>query len=201
MYKRQPLDQVGVGLLLSVAASLANVACAWVMLKAAREHRSITLEADAKHLLADVWTTGGVLLGVLAAQATGWYVLDPLVAIAVALQVLWTGWHLMHRSFQGLMDRAFSDAELAKVVAILDTLRSEGCDYHALRTRHAGSRGFVDVHVLMPGRSTVQESHDLTERLERDIARELPHVDVLIHVEPIEDPRSWDDPGRPLSGS
>jgi len=172
-----------------------------VMLKAARAHRSITLEADAKHLLTDVWTTLGVLAGVIAVQVTGWLILDPLVAIGVAVQVLWTGWHLMHRSFHGLMDQAFSDAEVAKVTAVLDRLRHEGGDYHRLRTRHAGSRGFVDVHVLVPGKTTVQDAHDLVERLEKDIMQELPHVEVLIHLEPLEDPRSWDDPERPLAGS
>ena len=171
------------------------------MLKAARAHRSITLEADAKHLLTDVWTTLGVLAGVIAVQVTGWLILDPLVAIGVAVQVLWTGWHLMHRSFHGLMDQAFSDAEVAKVTAVLDRLRHEGGDYHRLRTRHAGSRGFDDVHVLVPGKTTVQDAHDLVERLEKDIMQELPHVEVLIHLEPLEDPRSWDDPERPLAGS
>jgi cation diffusion facilitator family transporter len=190
----QPITQLGLGLALSVAAALANAACAWVMLKAARGHRSITLEADARHLLSDVWTTAGVLAGVLAAKATGWLVLDPLVAIAVAIQILWTGWHLVKRSFDGLMDRALPDEEHAKIVAVLDTVRHEGGDYHLLRTRQAGSRGFVDVHVLVPGVTTVQAGHDLVERLERAIAAQVPHVELLIHLEPLEDPKSWDDP-------
>jgi cation diffusion facilitator family transporter len=197
----QPLDQVGLGLGLSVLAALANAACAWVMLRAARVHRSITLEADARHLLTDVWTTAGVFVGVVLVQVTGWLVLDPLIAIAVAVQILWTGWQLMLRSFHGLMDRAIPDEDRAVVVAVLDKLRHEGGDYHALRTRMAGAKSFVDVHVLVPGKMTVQAGHDLVEKLENEIQARLPHVEVLTHLEPLEDPKSWDEPGKPLAGS
>jgi cation diffusion facilitator family transporter len=197
----QPLEQVGLGMALSILASLANAACAWVMLRAAREHRSITLEADARHLLTDVWTTAGVLAGVLLVQATGWLRLDPIVAIAVAVQILFTGWKLIGRSFQGLMDRAIPDADRAVVVEVLETLRRQGGDYHALRTRVAGAKSFVDVHVLVPGRMSVQEAHDLAEGLENEIHTRLPHVEVLTHLEPLEDPKSWDDPEKPLTGN
>jgi cation diffusion facilitator family transporter len=197
----QPLEQVGIGLALSVLAALANAACAWIMLRAARLHRSITLEADAKHLLTDVWTTAGVFLGVLLVELTGWLLLDPLIAIAVALQILWTGWHLMSRSFHGLMDRAIPDEDRAVIVEVLERLRHEGGDYHALRTRVAGAKSFVDVHVLVPGRMSVQAGHDLVERLENEIQSRLPHVEVLTHLEPLEDPKSWDDPGKPLAGT
>jgi len=197
----QPLEQVTLGLALSVAAALANAACAWVMLGAARSHRSITLEADARHLLTDVWTTAGVFAGVVLVQATGWLLLDPLIALAVAIQILWTGWHLMSRSFDGLMDRAIPEADRAVIVEVLEKLRHEGGDYHALRTRVAGAKSFVDVHVLVPGRMTVQAGHDLVERLENEIQGRLPHVEVLTHLEPLEDPKSWDDPDKPLAGS
>ena len=197
----QPLEQVTLGLALSVAAALANAACAWVMLGAARSHRSITLEADARHLLTDVWTTAGVFAGVVLVQVTGWLLLDPLIALAVAIQILWTGWHLMSRSFDGLMDRAIPEADRAVIVEVLEKLRHEGGDYHALRTRVAGAKSFVDVHVLVPGRMTVQAGHDLVERLENEIQGRLPHVEVLTHLEPLEDPKSWDDPEKPLAGS
>ena len=197
----QPIEQVGVGLALSVLAALANAGCAWVMLRAAHIHRSITLEADARHLLTDVWTTAGVFAGVLLVQWTGWLRLDPLVALAVAIQIVWTGWHLMSRSFQGLMDRAIPDEDRAVVVEVLEALRHQGGDYHALRTRVAGAKSFVDVHVLLPGSMTIQAGHDLVERLENDIHSRLPHVEVLTHLEPLEDPKSWDDPGIPLAGS
>jgi cation diffusion facilitator family transporter len=196
----QPIEQVGLGLVLSVAAALANAACAHVMLRAARNHRSITLEADARHLLTDVWTTAGVFAGVVLVQITGWLRLDPLIALAVAIQILWTGWHLMGRSFEGLMDRAIPEDDRAVITGVLDKLRHEGGDYHALRTREAGAKSFVDVHVLVPGRMSVQAGHDIVERLEAEIRTKLPHVEVLCHLEPLEDPRSWDDPEKPLAG-
>lgn len=197
----QPLEQVGMGLALSVLASVANALCAWVMLRAARAHRSITLEADARHLLTDVWTTAGVLAGVVLVQFTGWLRLDPIIAIVVAIQILWTGWTLIARSFQGLMDRAVPDEDQEKIIEVLAMLHDRGCDYHALRTRVAGAKSFVDVHVLVPGSMSVQEGHDLAEQLENDIQAKLPHVEVLTHLEPLEDPKSWDDPGKPLAGA
>lgn len=197
----QPIEQVGLGVALSVLASLANAACAWVMLGAARAHRSITLEADARHLLTDVWTTAGVLAGVLLVKATGWLRLDAIVAILVALQIVWTGWSLIARSFQGLMDRAIPDEDRAAIIEILETVKGQGADYHALRTRVAGAKSFVDVHVLVPGRMSVQAGHDLVENLENQIRQRLPHVEVLTHLEPLEDPRSWDDPDKPLTGN
>lgn len=197
----RPIEQVTVGLTLSVLAALANAGCAWIMLRAARDHRSITLEADARHLLTDVWTTAGVLVGVLLVQFTGWLRLDALVALAVALQIVWTGWHLMSRSFQGLMDRAIPDEDRAHVVEVLEALRRQGADYHALRTRVAGAKSFVDVHVLLPGTMSIQEGHDLVEHLENEIRARLPHIEVLTHLEPLEDPKSWDDPQKPLAGT
>ena len=201
LFDPRPLDQVWLGLVLSFVASLANAGCAWILLRAARAHRSITLEADARHLLTDVWTTVGVFIGVVLVQTTGWLRLDPIIALAVALQIVRTGAQLMARSFDGLMDRAVPDADRAAIVSVLDSLRQEGGDYHALRTRVAGAKSFIDVHILVPGNITVQAGHDLCERLEKEIQAKLPHVEVLTHLEPLEDPRSWDDPERPLSGS
>jgi cation diffusion facilitator family transporter len=195
------LDQVWLGLALSLVASIANAACALLMLRAAKAHRSITLEADARHLLTDVWTTAGVFAGVILVSATGWLRLDPVIAILVALQILWTGWRLMRRSFDGLMDRAMSDEDRALITGVLDDLRRQGGDYHALRTRVAGSKSFVNVHILVPGGMSVQEGHDLCERLEGEIVAKLPHVEVLTHLEPLEDPKSWDDPDKPLAGT
>ena len=201
LFDPQPIEQLGIGILLSVVASIANAACAWLMLRAAREHRSITLEADARHLMADVWTTAGVVIGVLLVKLTGWLRLDPIVALAVAVQILWTGWSLIARSFQGLMDRAIPDEDRAVIVEVLETLKQQGADYHALRTRVAGAKSFVDVHVLVPGGMSVQEGHDLVEQLENEVRARLPHVEVLTHLEPLEDPKSWDDPGKPLAGT
>ena len=195
------LEQVGMGVVLSLAAAAANALCATIMLRAAKVHRSITLEADARHLLTDVWTTAGVLVAVVLVQFTGWLRLDPIIAIIVALQILWTGWTLIGRSFQGLMDRAVPDEDQEKIIEVLSTLHDRGCDYHALRTRVAGAKSFVDVHVLVPGSMSVQDGHDLAEQLENDIQAKLPHVEVLTHLEPLEDPKSWDDPEKPLAGT
>ncbi len=187
------LEQLGVGLAIAVVAAAANGACAWAMLRGARAHRSITLEADARHLLTDVWTTAGVVVGVILAGATGMTWLDPVVAIVVALHILWTGAALMRRSFRGLMDEAVPGEERAQIAAVLDALRARGCDYHELRTRRAGSRSFVDVHILVPGTMSVLEGHNLVEGLEKEVQLRLPHVEMLTHLEPIEDPRSWAD--------
>ena len=196
----QPLEQVGMGLALSVLASGANLLCGWLLLKGAREHRSITLEADAHHLLTDVWTTVGVIAGVAVVHFSGWLVLDPLIAIAVALQILWTGWSLIRRSFDGLMDRAIPEDERKSIVAILEQVKSSGGDYHRLRTRVSGKKSFVDVHVLLPGTMSVHDGHDLAHRLEAQIEAAVPHVEVLTHLESLEDPRSWDDPVQRREG-
>ncbi len=194
----QAIEQVGLGLALSVVAAGANLLCGWFLLKGARDHRSITLEADAHHLLTDVWTTAGVIVGVGLVVVTGWLILDPLIAIAVAMHILWTGYRLMRRSFDGLMDRAIPDAERDQIVAVLEQVKSIGGDYHRLRTRVAGKVSFVDVHVLVPGAMSVHEGHDLVEKLESEIREQVPHIEVLTHLEPVEDPRSWEEgaPGR-----
>lgn len=187
-----PLESLTLGFVLSLAASIANALCAWVMLGAAKAHRSITLEADARHLLTDVWTTAGVLAGILIANATGWIRLDAMVAIAVALHIVWTGWSLLSRSFDGLMDRAIPEKEQAKLVEILERYKAQGYDYHQLRTRQSGRKSFIDVHVLVPGATTVDAGHDIVERIESDIKAALPHIEVLTHLEPLEDPRSYE---------
>ena len=197
----EPLGSLGLGIVLSVLAAGANAFCAWFLLKGARVHRSITLEADAHHLLADVWTTAGVIVAVLLVPVTGWWRLDPIVAVVVAVQILWTGWRLIKRSFDGLMDKAIPDKERDVIVRVLETLRHEGCDYHALRTRQAGRKHFVDVHILVPGNMSVQAGHDLVDRIENEINAQAPNVEVLAHLEPLEDPKSWDDPKNPLAGN
>jgi len=189
----QPIEQVGLGLVLSVVAAGANLLCGWALLKGAREHRSITLEADAHHLLTDVWTTAGVIVGVGLVAITGWLLLDALIAIAVAMQILWTGFRLMRRSFDGLMDRAIPAAEREAIVTVLEQVRALGGDYHRLRTRAAGKVSFVDVHVLVPGTMSVHAGHDLVEKLESEIRAKVPHIEVLTHLEPVEDPRSWEE--------
>ena len=192
----QPIEQVGLGLALSVVAAGANLLCGWFLLKGARDHRSITLEADAHHLLTDVWTTAGVIVGVGLVAFTGWLILDPLIAIAVAINILWTGYRLMRRSFDGLMDRAIPKAEREEIETILEQVKAVGGDYHRLRTRASGKVSFIDVHVLLPGAMSVHDGHDLLEKLENEIRQKVPHVEVLTHLESMEDPRSW-EAGKP----
>jgi cation diffusion facilitator family transporter len=189
----QPLEAVGVGLVVSVVASLLNFATARTLMGVGRKFRSITLEADAQHLMTDVITSVGVIVGVGLVWATGWLWLDPVIALAVAVNILWTGWHLMRRSTAGLMDVALPDGELQAIGAVLDHYRAQGLEFHALRTRQAGTRAFVSLHVLVPGVWTVQQGHDWSERIEADIRSAVPHAHVTTHLEPQEDPLSHAD--------
>lgn len=190
----QPIDSAGVGLAVSAGATLINLAVGLVLLRAGREERSIVLEADGKHLITDVWTSAGVIAGVAAVALTGWEILDPIIALAVAVNIVVTGGALVWRSADGLMDRALDTADRAKVDAVLDDFRRrEGIEFHALRSRQAGSRAFVSVHVLVPGAWTVQHGHDLVERVEDDLRAQLPRATIFTHLEPVEDPKSFTD--------
>ena len=187
------LEQLGLGLAVSVVASLVNLVVALILLKAARAHRSATLSANAHHLLTDVWTSVGVLVGVGAVALTGWQSLDPLVAIAVAANIVWTGTRIVRDSVYGLMDAALPVTELELLKKLLDRYGGEGVHYHALRTRQSGARRFVSLHVLVPGEWSVQHGHDTLERIEADIRRALPPVTVFTHLEPIDDPAAMND--------
>jgi cation diffusion facilitator family transporter len=191
----QPLEAVGIGLAVSVVASLINLATGWILLGVGRRYKSITLEADARHLLTDVWTSVGVIVGVGLVWASGWLWLDPAVAIVVAINIVWTGWQLLRRSAAGLMDASVPEAEVAAINDILDRYRKEGLDFHALRTRQAGARAFVSLHVLVPGSWSVQQGHDWSERIEADIRVAIANAHVTTHLEPKEDPISHDDAG------
>jgi cation diffusion facilitator family transporter len=191
----RPLVHIGLGLGVSLVASLVNLGTAAVLFTAGRRYHSITLEADAHHLMTDVWTSAGVLLGVGAVRLTGWGWLDPAVALAVAANIVRMGMNLVRRSFRGLMDVALPAAEQALVLEVLDRYRREGVEYHAFRTRRAAARRFVSVHVLVPGAWTVQQGHDLLERIEAEVCARLPHTTISTHLEPREDPASWHDVG------
>jgi len=189
----QPLEQIGVGIAVSVAASLVNLAVALVLVRAGRQHHSITLEANAQHLFTDVWTSAGVIVGVLAVAATDWLPLDPIVALLVAANIVWTGTRIVRRSILGLMDTALPVGELAAVKAALDSHLNDGIEYHALRTRQSGARRFVSLHVLVPGAWTVHRGHELLEDLEARIRAVVPNVTVFTHLESLDDPASWED--------
>lgn len=191
----QPLETVWSGLAVSVIASLINFATARVLLRVGRERRSITLEADAQHLMTDIWTSVGVIIGVGLVSLLGWQWLDPVIALLVAANILYTGWQLMRRSADGLMDVALSAEHLTAIEAVLNDYRQQGLDFHALRTRQAGSRAFVTLHVLVPGDWTVQYGHDWVERIEHSICQAVAHLHVTTHLEPLEDPRALFDQG------
>lgn len=189
----QPLEAVGIGLLVSVVASVINFATARVLLEVGKKRNSITLEADAHHLMTDVWTSAGVIGGVGLVWVSGWLWLDPVIALLVAANIVWTGWQLMQRSAAGLMDISLPVEKLNQVEALLAGYRRQGLDFHALRTRQAGSRAFITLHVLVPGTWTVQQGHDWSERIEADIRHALPGTHVTTHLEPLEDPVSMID--------
>ncbi|NOU36930.1 MAG: cation transporter [Kiritimatiellaceae bacterium] len=189
----RPLEQIGLGLAVSVAASLVNLVVAIILLWASRRHDSITLEANAHHLLTDVWTSAGVLIGIGAVVLTGWTQLDPIVALIVAGNIVWTGVRIMRTSVGGLMDAAISTEEQQKVRDILGAHLEEGAQYHALRTRQAGAQRFISFHMLVPGTWTVARGHQLIDHIEADLRDALSHVTVFSHLESLEDPASWDD--------
>jgi cation diffusion facilitator family transporter len=190
----QPLEQAGAGLAISTAASLVNLGVARVLLRAGRRHQSITLEADAQHLMTDVWTSVGVLAGIGVVALTGWAILDPIIALLVAANIVWTGVQLLRRSTSGLMDTAMTPDEQAQVLRALERYTDvEGVRYHALRTRQAGARRFVSFHVIVPGSWTVQRGHQLLERIEHDVRAAVPNTTVFTHLESLDDPASWQD--------
>jgi cation diffusion facilitator family transporter len=195
LLQAQPLEHIGMGLAVSIAASAINFWAARILLDAGRKYRSITLEADARHLMTDVWTSAGVALGVAAVAATGWLRLDPIIALIVAANILRTGWQLLRRSVRGLLDAALPPADQEAIHDVLKKYQAGGIQYHALRTRQAGTRAFVSLHVLVPGDWTVQRGHDLLEQLEHDIRRAVEGAQLFTHLEPQGDPAAWEDIG------
>jgi len=188
-----PLEQVGWGLLISVIASLINLGVSLVLVRAAKNHNSLTLEADARHLMTDVWTTGGVLVGISLVWLTGYERLDPLIALAVAVNILFTGYRMVVRSGRGLMDAALPPEETVQIRSILDSYQTQGVSYHSLRSRQAAARKFMAVHLLVPGDWTIRRGHQLAEQIEQQVMRTVPYSNIVTHIEPIEDPISRAD--------
>jgi cation diffusion facilitator family transporter len=189
----QPLEQIGLGLVLSIIASAVNGGVALILLKAGKRLHSITLRADAHHLLTDVWTSAGVILGLLLVSVTGWLILDPLIAILVAINIVWTGTKLIKESTSALLDASIPLAERQMINEILSAYDRQQVQFHAIRTRMAGMMRFVSFHVLVPGAWTVQQGHDLCEEIESKISKSLTNINVFTHLEPLEDPKSWTD--------
>ena len=188
-----PLEQLGIGIAISVVASAINGAVAFVLLRAGRQHRSATLTADGKHLLTDVWTSAGVVLGVGLVALTGWERLDPIVAFAVGVNIIVTGWKLHAESVAGLMDVSWSKEDNARLAEVVRGHLSDDVDVHALRTREAGHARYVEMHVLVPGEWTVLAGHDVVEEIEQAVMAEFEGCQVTIHLEPREDPRAYGD--------
>jgi cation diffusion facilitator family transporter len=188
------LDMPFAGLALTVVASAINFAVAFVLLRAGRAHHSITLEADGRHLMTDVWTSAAVLVGVALVVITGWLRLDPLIALGVSVHILWTGFGLMRRSVRGLLDPAISAQDQSEVSKLFEEYsRRYGVSFHALRTRQAGARRFVSFHLLVPDAWTVAQAHRLSEELEARMRSMVPNAAVFTHIEPISDPASYED--------
>ncbi len=189
----EPLDNVGWGLGISVIASLLNGVVAMVLIRAGHTHRSITLRADGRHLLTDVWTSVGVIAGVGLVVLTGWERLDPLVAFAVGVNIIITGISLLSESLGGLMDRALDDEDHAVITEILRRRTDGSVTFHGLLTREAGQQKFLSVHVLVPDEWTIKQGHDYIEDLEAELESALPGLTALTHLEPISDPVSYED--------
>ncbi len=192
-FNPQDLINLSEGIGISLIAALINGGVAFVLLRASRHLRSISLKADAHHLLTDVWTTVGVAVGLLLVKLTGWQVLDPLMAIAVAINIAWVGSKLVRETTNALMDGVISEPDQQVVWDVLSPYQSQGIQFHALRTRIAGARSFISFHVLVPGEWSVKTGHDLCEELEQTLMRALPGSHVMTHLEPIDDPISWRD--------
>jgi cation diffusion facilitator family transporter len=189
-----PIDQVGLGLAIAAIASGVNAGVAWRLLRAAREYESIVLEADARHLITDVWTTTGVILGVGVVGVTGWVRLDPIIALIVAANIVRTGAGLLRRSTRGLLDAAVPIDERNAIVAVLERYAQDHpVEWHALRTRQAGRRRFISVHILVPGDWTVQRGHQLLETIEGDVRAVVPRATLFTHLESRDDPASYED--------
>lgn len=189
----RPLTDAWTGIAVSVLASAINGAVAFVLLRAAKRLHSITLRADGYHLLTDVWTSVGVIAGIVLVAVTGWLRLDPLIAFAVAVNIVWTGWRLVRETGTGLLDAGLPEDEREILDHALAPFRRRGVHFHALRTRVAGTRRFASMHVLVPGDWTVQRGHDLCEEIEAAVRSSLPQTTVFTHLEPREDPVSYED--------
>ncbi|MEY4517792.1 MAG: hypothetical protein RLZZ499_391 [Cyanobacteriota bacterium] len=189
----QPVEQIGIGLGLSLVATVINGVLALLMLRAGKRLRSITLRADAHHLFTDVWTSIGVVLGLILVSSTNWLILDPIIALIVAVNIVWAGIKLLHETGLGLLDTAMPASDRRIVMDILHNYDNRQIQFHALRTRVAGTRRFISLHVLVPEVWTVKQGHDLCEEIELAIAKSLPGSYVFTHLEPLEDPLSWQD--------
>ena len=189
----KPLEQVGIGLIVSVVASLANLGVALILRRAGKQYNSISLTSNSNHLMTDVWTSGGVLIGVGAVVITGWQVLDPLIAILVALNIVWTGFGIIRNSISGLMDSTLSKEYLEVIQSVLDRHQETEVKFHALRTRQSGSLNIISLHVLVPGNWTVDRGHQFVTQIENELSSAVADSVIFTHLKSLSDPASFDD--------
>jgi len=186
------IEGLGIGVGISIAAAAINFFVSRLLVRAGRQHHSIAIEADGKHLMTDVVTSIGVVVGLVLARITGIEQFDPIIALLVSINIVWTAWSLLRSGVDGLMDRALPDDDVERVRRVIEEHLASREQYHALRTRRAGSRQFVDFHLLVPGALSVQRAHDRTEQLEEAVQEVLPNAQITVHIEPIEDPEAYD---------
>ena len=189
----EPLEQLGIGLLVLFLASMVNFGTAIVMGRAGKKHNAIALTANSHHLMTDVWTSMGVFVGVGAVALTKWQPLDSIVAIVAALNILWSGYKIVRDSAFGLMDTALPQDELDLIDWVLDKYRTQGVEFHAVRTRQSGASKFVNMHVLVPNDWTVERGHGLVNKIEGELQERLPNANIFTHLEPLHDPSSYTD--------
>lgn len=196
LFDPQEIDRVDLGVAISIVATLVNLVVGRALLAASRTYDSITIEADARHLIADVVTSVGVIVGIIVVAISGWERLDPIIGLLVAVNIIWTGYSLVRRSVLGLLDTALPKDEVDIIEHVLDRYRQPGIiDMHALRTRRAASRRFASVHIIVPGDWSIERTHALSEDIERDIRLSLPLTTMFTHLEPDTDPATWEDTG------
>lgn len=193
LWRPEQLESLGLGLAITLVATVINGVVGLVLLRAGQRHRSATLRADGHHLLTDVWTSVGVIVGVAAVWLTGWVILDPLIAIAVAINILVVGTRLIREAMRGLLDIALPAEQHQAITEVLSRHATDGVTFHGLQTRESGKDRFMSVHMLVPGEWTVQHAHDRTEEVEADLRGHVADLHVLTHVEPREDPRAYGD--------
>lgn len=189
----QMLETVGIGLMVSVLASIINLVVGRVLMKVGKERYSVALHADGRHIMTDVWTSVAVVVAVALVAFTGWQWLDPIIGLLLAGHIIGMGVRLVRESMMGLMDTGLPPEEMKIIKGILDGYTGQGMEHHALRTRQAGAWRFMSVHLLMPGEWTIARGHEIADHIEEEIRAQVPRLNVLTHLEPLEDPASWDD--------
>lgn len=193
LFEPQPLEQVNQGLVLGTAAAILNAIVGGVLLRVGRKQESAALEADAKHLLTDVWTSVGVVVGVLLAKFTELHWLDPLVAIFVAIHILWIGWTLMSQSASSLLDRAWEPEAQQQLIGLLASFQTDTTKLHGLRTRVSGRHQYAEIHVLVPGDWSVAQSQGLVRKIKSAVRKEFTSASISCEIQPMDDPHSYDD--------